>query len=139
MTSQLCGRSGRAWAIASLACAFTLLSPNLLGAQEADPALVAEGRTLYTGVALCFACHGVNGKGVPGAGVDLTDDEWLHDDGSFEALVQRILIGVGVQETRSGVIMLPRGGSQITDDQARAVAAYVISLRSTELRPRPET
>lgn len=138
MTSQPYSRHGRAWAIASLACAFTLLSPTLLDAQEADLALIAEGRTLYTGVGLCFACHGVDGKGVPGAGVDLTDDEWLHDDGSFEALVQRIVNGVGVQDTRSGVIMLPRGGSQITDDQVRAVAAYVISLRSTEMRPRPE-
>lgn len=138
MTTPLLRRSGRAWTFASLACAFTLLTPTLLDAQEADPALVEEGRSLYAGVALCFACHGVNGKGVPGAGVDLTDDEWLHDDGSFEALVQRILNGVGVGETRSGVIMLPRGGSQITDDQARAVAAYVVSLRNAEIRPGPE-
>ena len=139
MTSRAFGRIGPAWAIASLASAFTLLSPTLLDAQEADPSLVAEGRTLYAGIGLCFACHGVNGKGVPGAGVDLTDDEWLHDDGSFEAVVQRILSGVGVQETRSGVIMLPRGGSQITDDRVRAVAAYVISLRAAETRFRPET
>ena len=106
------------------------LAPTGALGQEVDPDLVAQGQALYAGLGLCFACHGPDGKGVPGAGVDLTDEEWLHDDGSLEALVQRILQGVGVQETRSGVIMLPRGGSVITDDQVRAVAAYVWTLQS---------
>lgn len=93
------------------------------------PTLINEGEPLYKGIALCFACHGPTGQGVPGAGVDLTDAEWLHSDGSYEGILEQILAGVGVDKTKSGVIMLPRGGSVITDDQARAVAAYVWSLR----------
>lgn len=93
------------------------------------PTMISEGEPLYKGIALCFACHGPTGKGVPGAGVNLTDAEWLHGDGSFDGILAQILAGVGVGETKSGVIMLPRGGSVITDDQARAVAAYVWSLR----------
>lgn len=93
-----------------------------------DEGLIREGETLYRSTALCFACHGPNGQGVPGAGVDLTDDEWLHADGSFEAIVGQVLNGVGPSETKSGIIMLPKGGSVISDEQARAVAAYVWSL-----------
>ena len=138
MKSRPSGRRGLRWGLALLAAASPLVLPSPLSGQEADPGLVAEGQTLFTGVALCFACHGPAGKGVRGAGVDLTDDELLHDDGSYEALVQRIINGVGVEETRSGVIMLPRGGSSITDDQVQAVAAYVFSLRSAAEELRPE-
>ena len=102
------------------------------------PTLINEGEPLYKGIALCFACHGPTGQGVPGAGVNLTDAEWLHTDGSYEGILEQILTGVGVDKTKSGVIMLPRGGSVITDDQARAVAAYVWSLRRrAEAAPPP--
>lgn len=130
-------RRGLRRIFAPLVVAAVGTGPTVLAAQDSDATLIAEGRTLFTGVALCFACHGPTGKGVPGAGVDLTDDELLHDDGSYEALVERIINGVGVEETRSGVIMLPRGGSMITDDQVRAVAAYVFSLRSAAEESQP--
>ena len=112
-----------------------LLSASAVSAQAGSslpegvtPAMVSTGETLYKSIGLCFACHGPDGRGVPGAGVDLTDDEWLHDDPSFEALVQRILDGVGPESTKTGVIMLPKGGSQVTDEQIRAIASYVWSL-----------
>ena len=112
-----------------------LLSASALSAQAGSslpegvtPAMVATGETLYKSVGLCFACHGPDAKGVPGAGVNLTDDEWLHDDPTFEALIQRIMDGVGPDQTKTGVIMLPKGGSQVTDEQIRAIASYVWSL-----------
>ncbi len=97
--------------------------------DETSQATLEEGKGLYGGAGLCFACHGPQGKGVPGAGVDLTDDEWLHDDGSYATLVARILKGVGADETKSGIIMLPRGGSQITESQAEAIARYLWAIQ----------
>ena len=92
--------------------------------------MIADGETLYNSIGLCFACHGPTGRGVPGAGVDLTDEEWLHNDGSFEAILAQVLEGIGPTETKSGIIMLPRGGSQLNDEQIRAIASYVWSLRN---------
>lgn len=96
--------------------------------ERANETTISEGEALYKSIGLCFACHGPTGTGVPGAGVNLTDEEWLHGDGSFVAILEQILSGVGAGQTKSGVIMLPRGGSQISDEQARAIASYVWSL-----------
>ena len=112
-----------------------VLSANAVSAQARSslpegvtPAMVSTGETLYKSIGLCFACHGPDARGVPGAGVNLTDDEWLHVDATFEGLVQRILDGVGPDLTETGLIMLPKGGSQVTGEQIRAIASYVWSL-----------
>lgn len=93
------------------------------------PAMVEEGRTLYHGAGICQTCHGQNGVGVTGLGPALGDGEWLHSDGSYDAIVAQILKGVSAGESRTGVAMPAKGGSTITDDQARVIAAYVYSLR----------
>jgi len=93
------------------------------------PEMVAEGNTLFHGAGLCLTCHGPDAKGVTGLGVNLTDSEWLHSDGSYQAIVNQIMTGVSATESKSGVAMPPKGGSAITDDQVKAVAAYVYSLR----------
>ena len=89
-------------------------------------AMVVEGETLFNSTALCMACHGPDGKGLTGP--DLTDDEWRLSDGSYEAIVQQILVGVSADQSESGIPMMPKGGSAITEEQVRAVAAYVWSL-----------
>lgn len=89
-------------------------------------AMVAEGSALFTGQGICFTCHMAGGVGGPLA-PDLTDDEWLNIDGSYESIVQNILTGVEVPKEFPG-LMLPKGGSSITDEQARAVGAYVWTL-----------
>jgi mono/diheme cytochrome c family protein len=94
------------------------------------PAMVEEGNTLYHGAGICYTCHGQNGVGVTGLGPALGDAEWLHSDGSYDAIAAQILKGVSAGESKTGVAMPPKGGSAITDDQAKAVAAYVYSLRS---------
>lgn len=91
--------------------------------------MVTEGNTLFHGAGICFTCHGQNGTGVTGLGPALNDAEWLHNDGSYDAIVAQILKGVTATESKSGVAMPAKGGSAITDDQAKAVAAYVYSLR----------
>jgi mono/diheme cytochrome c family protein len=91
--------------------------------------MVAEGNTLFHGAGICFTCHGQNGTGVTGLGPALNDGEWLHSDGSYEAIVNQIMNGVTATASKSGVAMPAKGGSAITDDQVKAVAAYVYSLR----------
>lgn len=92
-------------------------------------AMVDEGRTLYGGAAICVTCHGPNGVGVTGLGPALNDATWIHNDGSYDAIVAQILKGVTASESTTGVAMPAKGGSPITDDQVKAVAAYVFSLR----------
>ncbi len=89
--------------------------------------MVSEGKILYNGLGICAVCHGPDAKGATAP--DLTDDEWLHSDGSFEAIVKQILTGVPLEESTSGMPMLPKGGSGLTEQQVQAVAAYVWSLR----------
>lgn len=118
-----------------VALVLTALAPvaGPVSAQEALPEgvtteMIEEGREVYTGPGLCSVCHGPEGRG--GAiGPDLTDGEWLHGDGSYDDLVQRIFEGVP-EPVEAAAVMPPRGGSRITDEQVRAVAAYVWWLQT---------
>jgi mono/diheme cytochrome c family protein len=92
-------------------------------------AMVDEGKTLFHGAGICYTCHGQNGVGVAGLGPSLGDAEWLHGDGSYEGIVAQITKGVAAAESKSGIMMPPKGGSAITDEQVKAVAGYVWSLR----------
>ena len=96
--------------------------------EGVTPAMVEEGKGIYGGAGICMSCHGANGEGIPNLGANLTDDEWLHIDGSYESIVQNILEGVTAQQSSSGVPMPAKGGTAITDDQVNAVAAYVWTL-----------
>src|SRR5512138_1880357 len=90
------------------------------------PAAIAQGDTLFHGAGNCYACHGANAQGA--VGPNLTDAEWIHSDGSYDAIVKQIVEGVTKEQSKSGIPMPPKGGSSITDDQVKAVAAYVYSL-----------
>ena len=92
--------------------------------------MIETGAALYGGAGLCAVCHGANGEG--SIGPDLTDDEWVHSDGSYDDIVRQILEGVPADKSKSGVPMPPKGGASLTDEQVRAVAAYVWSLRFKE-------
>ena len=105
-------------------------------AQEAAGALppgvtvpmIKDGETLFKGAGLCSACHGPDGKGVPSLGANLTDAQWLHSKGSYDDIVKQINAGVTADKSSTGVVMPPKGGSNITDAQVKAIAAYVWSL-----------
>ena len=89
--------------------------------------LVARGKKIFGGPGLCMACHGPEGKGLTGP--DLTDSTWLHHDGSYEALVKQITEGIDEKASKTGQIMPAKGGSSISAEDVRAVAAYVWTLR----------
>ncbi len=90
------------------------------------PAAIALGDSLFHSAGNCYACHGANAQGA--VGPNLTDAEWIHSDGSYDAIVKQITTGVTAEESKSKIPMPPKGGSSITDDQVKAVAAYVYSL-----------
>jgi len=108
--------------------------PSPVRAQAADSlppgvtaAMITNGKKLFGGAGLCMACHGPQGKGLTGP--DLTDATWLHHDGSYDALVKQITEGIDEKASKTGQTMPAKGGSSISDDDVRAVAAYVWTLR----------
>ena len=90
------------------------------------PAAIAQGDSIFHSKGNCYACHGSNAQGA--VGPNLTDAEWIHSDGSYDAIVKQVTTGVPKEESKSGIPMPPKGGSSITDDEVKAVAAYVYSL-----------
>lgn len=87
---------------------------------------IAKGDEIFHGSGLCFACHGNDAKGA--VGPNLTDDQWLHSKGSYDDIVKQVMTGVPKEISKSGNIMPPKGGSSISDDEVKLVAAYVWSL-----------
>ena len=96
------------------------------GAAAVTPELIAQGEKIYQGAGLCYACHGSNAQGA--VGPSLADSEWIHSKGSFEDIVEQVTKGVPKEESKTGVPMPPKGGSSISEQEIRAVAAYVYSL-----------
>ncbi len=90
--------------------------------------MVSQGKEVYAGAGLCYVCHGAEGKGMPGLGANLTDAEWVHSDGSFEGIVQTVMNGVESGKSTTGTAMPAKGGSGISDEQVKAVSAYVYKL-----------
>jgi mono/diheme cytochrome c family protein len=117
-----------------LAAALSLAAAAPAAAQDAKlpagvtPAMVAKGKTVFTSSGLCFACHGMDGNGA--VGPNLTDSTWIQvKSGDYAGLVTLITKGVSAAEAKTGKgPMAPKGGSTISDDDVKAVAAYVWTL-----------
>jgi mono/diheme cytochrome c family protein len=90
--------------------------------------MVSQGASLFRGQGICTACHGPDAKGIANLGANLTDAQWLHCDGSYDGILQAIRAGVSADKSTTGAVMPPKGGSNLNDEQLRAVAAYVWSL-----------
>jgi mono/diheme cytochrome c family protein len=113
-----------------------LAGAGLLGARPAaaqgtapaavTPAAIAKGDSIFHKAGNCYACHGANAQGL--VGPNLTDSIWIHSDGSYDAIVKQVTTGVPKEQSKSGIPMPPKGGSTISDDDVKAVAAYVYSL-----------
>jgi mono/diheme cytochrome c family protein len=95
-------------------------------AAEYSPELVAKGDALFHGSGNCYACHGSKGEGL--VGPNLTDAEWIHSKGSYDEIVAQIEKGVPKEGSKSGIAMPPKGGATLSDDDVKAIAAYVHSL-----------
>lgn len=99
------------------------------GAGPASAQQVALGDSIFHGQVAggtCTACHGQDAKGTVIA-PDLTDGQWLNGDGSYEFIVNTVTNGVPAPKQHPAP-MPPKGGAALTDDQVKAVAAYVYSL-----------
>jgi cytochrome c oxidase cbb3-type subunit III len=96
------------------------------GAGAATPALIARGDSLYHGPGNCYACHGSKAEGL--VGPSLVDAEWIHSKGTMEEIAAQIATGISKEQSKSGIPMPAKGGSTISDDDVKAVAAYVHSL-----------
>lgn len=94
--------------------------------EGVTPEMVARGEEVFNGPGICYTCHMQGGVGGPLA-PNLTDDQWLNIDGSYDQIVQTVTNGVPQPKEHPG-LMLPKGGSNISDADVRAVAAYVWSL-----------
>jgi len=101
-------------------------APDMDFPEGVTAAMVAEGEAVFTGGGICFTCHMAGGVGGPAA-PNLTDDEWLNIEGSYESIVQNIMTGVLEPKEFPG-LMPPKGGAPITDEEVAAVAAYVWTL-----------
>ena len=102
---------------------------NLPIPEGATREMVELGDRIYhgkVGASTCTACHGSDGKGSP-LGPDLTDKKWLWSDGSYRGIAKTITEGVmHPKEYRSP--MPARGGTQLTNEQISALAAYIWAL-----------
>jgi cytochrome c oxidase cbb3-type subunit 3 len=94
---------------------------SLTGAAE-DPALVAEGQTIFADN--CASCHGENGQGDRAQGSpNLTDAIWLYG-GDKETLTET------VTNARFGV--MPAWAGRLSESDIRSVAVYVHGLGGGE-------
>lgn len=90
--------------------------------------MVNQGQELYGTV--CSACHGPAGGGSPVA-PPLNDPEWLNITGEYEQILTIIHTGVAVPREYPGG-MPALGGGNFSDEQVRAIGAYVYALSRQE-------
>jgi mono/diheme cytochrome c family protein len=119
-------RLGLLVALAALAAAPPAAAQDAAAPAAVTPAAIAKGDTVFHKTGLCYACHGNNAEGT--VGPNLTDAEWLHGDGSYEMIVAIVTSGVPAEKAKKGIAMPPKGGSTISEEEVKAVAAYVYSL-----------
>ncbi len=93
----------------------TLLA--MLNNQE----VIATGKAEYT--AKCLACHGDKGQGL--IGPNMTDNYWIHGDGSIAAILE--VASTGVPEKG-----MPPWKGVIPEDALEAVAVYIYTLHGTD-------
>jgi cytochrome c5 len=95
------------------------------------PASIALGDSIFHARG-CRNCHGPDAKGRAN-GPDLTSGHFLQVNGSYDSFVKIITDGVpvtAIKDTSHKRAMPARGGTPtpLTDDQIKAVAAFVWSL-----------
>ena len=92
-------------------------------------AMIAVGDSIFH-KGSCQRCHGMDAKGTV-RGPDLTDSKWSQISGTYLEIVEIVTTGVpkaSIKMAGAPFGMNPRGGTNLTDDQVRDVAAYVYSL-----------
>ena len=85
-----------------------------------DPAAIARGKAEF--LTKCLPCHGDKGQGI--IGPNLTDDYWIHGDGTIPAILKVMNDGVADKG-------MPPWKGVIAPDLQEDVAAYVYSIHGT--------
>ncbi len=96
----------------------------------ATPEMVALGDSIFHGQVAsgaCFTCHGVDAKGTQLA-PSLVDTLWQTGDGTYAFIQKRVTDGMPNPTPPFPGPMLPMGGANLTQDQIKAVAAYVYAI-----------
>jgi cytochrome c oxidase cbb3-type subunit 3 len=88
--------------------------------------MVDEGKALFHGEGRCVRCHGKDGKGTS-RGPDLTSRRWVDIHGEYDENVAVVTNGIAKPKEHP-IPMPPKGGSKISSEQIREVAAYVWSI-----------
>jgi mono/diheme cytochrome c family protein len=94
--------------------------------------MVAQGDSIFHARS-CRNCHGADAHGAAN-GPNLTTGHFMHSDGSYDGIINTITTGIPVsqiQDPAHHIAMPARGGGRpapLTDEQIRAVAAYIYSL-----------
>ena len=110
------------------ALAFLAVAVPVYGQTASAPtaAVIARGDSVFHGAGNCYACHGSTGEGL--VGPSLIDAEWIHSKGTIEEIAAQVASGIPKEQSKSGIPMPAKGGSTISDEDVKAVAAYVHSL-----------
>jgi len=90
---------------------------------------ITLGKKIFRGDiagATCAGCHGAEGIGTP-VGPALSSGTWLWGNGSLASITETIKNGVPEPKQHPGA-MPPMGGVKLSDENLKAVAAYVWSL-----------
>lgn len=106
---------------------------TILTTLAQDASTVAAGRETFA--TTCAACHGASAEGA--IGPNLTDDRWLHG-GSAMDIYASIRGGIPADRARiAGSAGMPEWGAQLGERRVRAVTAYLLSIRGTNVPGRP--
>jgi cytochrome c oxidase cbb3-type subunit III len=97
------------------------ISEDTLETMASTPSVLAHGREVF--LKTCIGCHTDNGRGL--VGPNLTDDYQLH--GSTRMDVYHTVVG-GVLDKG-----MPAWGESLSFEDVSAVAAYVTTLRGTNV------
>lgn len=104
------------------ALALKNVNEELLSSVMADPTAVSAGAEKFA--TLCASCHGKSGEGL--VGPNLTDNFWLHTDGSLMAI--RRVIANGVPEKG-----MPAWEKMMSAEDLANLVAYLGTLRGTNV------
>lgn len=102
------------------AAAAKAFDPAKLAQELEDKALIGPGRQVFQ--TNCVTCHGPAAGGV--VGPNLTDEYWIHGDGSPVEIWK--VVNKGVPEKA-----MPSWGAMIKPEEVKQVVAYVISLKGS--------
>ncbi len=98
------------------------ISEEKLASVMNDASAVTAGETTYS--QLCASCHNKQGEGL--IGPNLTDEYWLHGDGSLMAIRKVVATGVAAKG-------MPGWGKVLSTEDLNKVVGFIGTLRGKNL------